>query len=171
MNSLLDETIEAWEGTRNGLIAEVENIPAKKFDFAPAGGVRSVSALVLHIMDVSLMMVGELTREDTNLHRAPWPRLLAMYNKPIAGLTSKRELLSALRSTLRDGMKAFRGAGELHMMQWITRFDGKKGTRLAWFHHGIAHEDYHRGQLALYQRVMGITPALTKLIQGSSRTG
>jgi uncharacterized damage-inducible protein DinB len=168
MNTILEETIEAWKGTRQGLIAEVENIPAKKFDFAPAPGSRSVSDLVSHIMEVSLMMAGELTREDTDFHRAPWPRLLAMYNKPIKGLSSKRELRTALRSTLRDGVTLFRAAGELHMLQWIKRFDGKRGTRLAWFNHGIAHEDYHRGQLALYQRLMGITPALTKMIQSSS---
>ena len=168
MNSLLEETIEAWEGTRDGVIAETENIPPKQFDFRPAEDSRSVSQLVLHIMEVSLMMAGELSREDTNLHRAPWPKLLAMYSKPIVGLKSKRELLSALRSTLRDGVKAFRGAGELHMLQRIKRFDGKLGTRLAWFNHGIAHENYHQGQLATYQRLIGVTPALTKMIEGSA---
>jgi uncharacterized damage-inducible protein DinB len=166
MNSMLEETIEAWEGTRGGVIAEVENIPPKQFDFRPAKESRSVLELVLHIMEVSLMMVGELTREDTNLRRAPWPKLLAMYNKPIEGLQSKRELLSALRSSLRDGVKSFRDAGELHMLQLITRFDGLRGSRLAWFNHGIAHENYHQGQLATYQRLIGVTPALTKLIQG-----
>ena len=32
--------------------------------------------------------------------------------------------------------------------------------------HGIAHEEYHRGQLALYARLLGRVPALTRLIQG-----
>jgi uncharacterized damage-inducible protein DinB len=167
LNSILEETIEAWDGTRDGLISEVENIPPNKFDFRPAGGARSVSELVLHIMEVSLMTVGELTREDTNFHRAPWPRLLAMYSKPIDGLKGKRELLAALRSTHRDGVKAYRAAGEIHMLQWILRFDGQRGTRMAWLNHGIAHESYHTGQLALIQRVMGIIPALTKAIQGA----
>jgi uncharacterized damage-inducible protein DinB len=166
MNSLLEEAIEAWEDTRGGMIAEVENIPSKQFDFRPAKESRSVSELALHVLEVSLMMVGELTREDTNFLRAPWPKLLAMYNKPIAGLKSKSEVVSALKSTLRDGVKAFRGAGELHMLQLITRFDRKRGTRLAWFHHGASHEDYHRGQMAVYQRLMGIKPALTKMIEG-----
>ncbi|HEY8131302.1 MAG TPA: DinB family protein [Thermoanaerobaculia bacterium] len=168
MNSLLEEVIEAWEGTRDGIIAEVENIPPKQFDFKPADASRTVSELVIHIMEVSLMMVGELTREDTNLKRAPWPKLLAMYSKPIDGLKSKRDLVSALRSTVRDGSKAFREAGELHMMQLISRFDGKLGTRLAWFNHGVAHENYHQGQLATYQRLIGVTPALTKMIEGSA---
>jgi uncharacterized damage-inducible protein DinB len=165
MNSLLEETIEAWEGARNGVIAEVENIPANRFDFRPTPDNRSVTELVLHIMEVSLMMVGELTREETDLTRASFPTLIAQHSKPIRGLKTKRELLPALRRTLREGVKAFRDAGELHMLQLLTRFDGERGTRLAWFHHGIAQEEYHRGQLALYQRLLGITPALTKLIQ------
>lgn len=168
MNSLLEEVIEAWEGTRDGIIAEVENIPPKQFDFKPADASRTVFELVVHIMEVSLMMVGELTREDTNLKRVPWPKLLAMYSKPIDGLKSKRDLVAALRSTVRDGSKAFREAGELHMLQRIARFDGKLGTRLAWFNHGVAHENYHQGQLATYQRLIGVTPALTKMIEGSA---
>ena len=70
--------------------------------------------------------------------------------------------------THRDGEKALRRAGELHILQTIRRFDGKMGTRLAWMNHGIAHEEYHRGQLALYARLLGRVPALTQLIQGGS---
>jgi len=166
MNSMLEEVIEAWEGTREGIVAEVENIPPKQFDFRPAPESRTVSGLVLHIMEVSLMMVGELTREDTNMQRTEWPKLLAMYDKPIRGLSDKKDLVSALKSTVKDGVKAFRDAGELHMMQLMSRFDGKRGTKLAWFNHGVAHENYHQGQLATYQRLIGIKPALTKMIEG-----
>ena len=166
MPSLLDEAIEAWEDVRNGLIAEVENIPANRLDFRPAEASRDVRALTLHIMEVSLMMAGELTREDGSFRRASYPKLIAQYRHPIEGLTTKRELIAALRRTLKDGVKQFREAGEVHLLQLIVRFDGNRGTRLAWFHHGIAHEEYHRGQLALYQRLLGLTPALTKLIMG-----
>ena len=64
-----------------------------------------------------------------------------------------------------DGAK-LRKAGDLQMLQLITRFDGKKGTRLTWMHHGIGHEEYHRGQIALCARLVGATPALTKRIYG-----
>ena len=40
------------------------------------------------------------------------------------------------------------------------------GTRLAWMNHGIAHEEYHRGQIALYARLLGRVPALTQKILG-----
>ncbi|MBI4519359.1 MAG: hypothetical protein HY701_00860, partial [Gemmatimonadetes bacterium] len=56
--------------------------------------------------------------------------------------------------------------GELLLLQYIRQFNGVPATRLTWMHHGIGHEEYHRGQLALYARLMGRVPALTQLIQG-----
>jgi uncharacterized damage-inducible protein DinB len=56
--------------------------------------------------------------------------------------------------------------GELFLLQAIRRFDGLPGTRLAWLWHAIDHESYHRGQLAIFIRVMGGVPALTKQIYG-----
>jgi uncharacterized damage-inducible protein DinB len=53
------------------------------------------------------------------------------------------------------------------MLQTIRQFNGAPATRLSWMHHAIAHEEYHRGQLALYARLVGRVPALTKLIQGA----
>lgn len=165
-NTILEETLEAWQDVRQGLTAEVRNIPASRFDFRPAPQSRSVGDLVRHILEVAMMMTGELTRADTNFHRAPWPKLLGLYAKPAWRATTKPALLRLLAAQLRDGERRFRRAGELSLLQLITRFDGKQGTRLAWWHHGIAHEEYHRGQLAVYARLMGIEPALTRLIRG-----
>lgn len=164
--SLLEESLEAWADAREGVIQEVENIPADKFDFRPTPEVRSVEELVEHILEVAYLMTGELTREDTNLRRAPWPELLEMYAGPARRTSGKEEWLELLRTQLEEGVEKFREAGELAMLQLIERFDGKKGTKLAWFHHGIAQEMYHRGQLTLYQRLMGIEPALTRQIRG-----
>jgi len=164
--SLLDETIEGWWDVRNGVIAEVSNIPAGKFDFRPVPEVRNVREMVQHILEIAMMMTGELTRPDTNLRRWPWPRLLRHYASAAYRAKTKPELLKLLKSQMQDAERRFRAAGELALLQFHTRFDGKQGTKYAWWHHGIAQEEYHRGQLATYQRLMGIVPALTKLIQG-----
>ena len=166
MTTLLDEALEAWEGTRNGLIAELENIPANRFGFVPADGVRSVGELALHIAEVGLMMVGELTHDDGDFRRAPYDKLIAQYRGPLGGVAGKRAIIAVLERTLKDGIGAFRDAGELHLLGPIRRFDGQVGTRFAWMQHGIAHEEYHRGQIALCARLLGIKPALTKLIEG-----
>lgn len=164
---LLEEALDGWTDAREGVIEEVENIPADRFDFRPTQEVRSVAELVRHILEVSLMMVGELTREDTDFRRLPWPRLLATYAGDVQQLEAKEELVAALRETLAQGRARFRTVGELHMLQLIERFDGELGTRLAWLHHGIAQEMYHRGQLTTYTRLMGLEPALTRKIRGA----
>lgn len=164
--TLLEETLEAWEGVRMGVIAELNNIPAGNYDYRPVKEVRSVLELGIHILEVAMMMTGELTRPDTNLHRAPWQKLLDMYASDAYRVKTKQELLRLMRSQLKDGMAKFRKAGELHMLQLMKRFDGKMGTKFAWLNHAIDQEEYHRGQLTTYARLLGHTPALTKLIRG-----
>lgn len=165
--NLLEETLEAWEDARHGVIDEARNIPAKHWDFRPTPEVRSVREMVVHILEVAMMMTGELTRKDTNLRRAPFPQLLKKYASAAYRAKSRADLLKLLRTQLKDGEKKFRAAGELHALQLIERFDGSPGTRLAWLNHGIAQEMYHRGQLATYARLLGIEPALTKRIRGA----
>ncbi len=164
--SILDETLEGWVNVRQGLIEEFKNIPADRYDFRPTPEVRSVTELAQHILEVAMMMTGELTREDTNFRRAPWPELLAMYARPAYEAKTKDELLQLFSSTLEEALEKFRSVGELHMLQLIKRFDGKLGTRMAWLHHGIEQEMYHRGQITLYERLLGIEPALTRRIRG-----
>lgn len=112
------------------------------------------------------MMVGELARPDGSFRRKSMPELLEEYAGHLHRLSGKGDLLDALQATLEGGTSRLRRAGEVHMLGTIERFDGKLGTRLAWLHHGVAQEMYHRGQLCTYQRLMGRVPALTKRIRG-----
>jgi len=164
--NLLEEALDAWEDARLGALEEARNIPAEHWDFRPTPDVRSVRELVVHILEVAMFMTAELTRPDTDFRRAPFADLLAQYAKPAYAASTRDELLDLMQSQLIDGVAAFRAAGELHMLQFIKRFDGELGTRLAWLHHGIAQEMYHRGQLTTYARLLGIEPALTKRIRG-----
>ncbi len=165
--TLLEETLEAWEDARTGLIDEVANVPDRDFEFRPAEEVRSVRELVVHILEVAMMMTGELTRGDTDFHRAEWPVLLAQYTGDLYRLKTKRELVDRLETQFSEARSRFLDVGELHMLQLIVRFDGEMGSRLAWLQHGIAQEMYHRGQIALYERLLGIEPALTRRIRGT----
>jgi uncharacterized damage-inducible protein DinB len=164
--SHLEEALEAWSDARSLVVAEAKNIPAERYDFRPTPEVRSVGELLAHILEVSEMMVGELCREDGDFTRASFEELLAEHASSVRGLRGKDELLEALDRTLELGIDRLRGNGEDHILAGILRFDGQQGSRLAWLHHGISQEMYHGGQLALYTRLMGGVPALTKRIRG-----
>lgn len=165
-NTLLDEALEAWKYTRDGVLDELRNLPEKDLSFRPAPEGRSALELVQHILESGLMMAGELARPDGDFRRKSYEGFLHEYGRGVSGWRSRTALAAALRKTQADGEKKIRQAGELHMLQHIRRFDGEMGTRLAWMQHGISHEEYHRGQLALYARLLGRVPALTKRIRG-----
>ncbi|HVC19153.1 MAG TPA: DinB family protein [Vicinamibacterales bacterium] len=165
--TLLEEMLEAWAYTRAGVIAEARNLPASGWDVRPASGARTPGQIVWHIIESGLLMAGELSRPDGDFTRKPYPRLIREYTRTIRRRASRSDLLRLLDTTHEQGARQIRRAGELHMLQLITRFDGQPGTRLAWMHHGVSHEEYHRGQLALEARLSGRVPALTKRILGA----
>ena len=47
--NLLDEALQAWTYARDGVIAELENIPAKEFTFKATPRSRTVTELAQHI--------------------------------------------------------------------------------------------------------------------------
>ena len=167
MNSLLEEAIEAWDGARRGVIAEASGIPARDWDFRPAPGARSVDELVAHVVATAMMWTNELTRPTADFTRKSFPAFIRHYAKGVEKPRPRAEWLRLLRSSHREGARQLRAAGEVQMLQYVRRFDGERGTRLTWLHHGIAHEEYHRAQLALYARLLGRTPALTRAIESA----
>src|SRR4029450_8181212 len=157
---------ETWRDTRQGVSADVRNVSEKDLAFRPHPESRSFVELVHHVIESGLMMSGELYGPDGGVQRKSSEGFLKKYGPEVSSKRSKRDLLESLKRTHRDGEKQIRQAGELHMLQLIRRFDGKRGTRLAWMNHGISHEEYHRGQLALYARLLGRVAGLTRLILG-----
>ena len=165
-STALDEALEAWEYTRSGVISEVRNLPDVSLTIRPTASSRTPAEIAVHIVESGLMMAGELSRPDGNFRRKSFPQFMKEYARGVKATTNKKQLVQLLTKTQADGAKKLAKAGELHMLQLITRFDGVQGTRLAWMNHGVSHEEYHRGQLALYARLVGRVPALTQLIYG-----
>ncbi len=166
--SLLDEALEAWEYTRAGVIDEIGNLSEADLAFRPHAKSRTAAEIAIHIVESGLLMAGELSRPDGNFGRKPYVQLMKEHAGGVAPAAKKAKIVALLKRTHADGDRKIRAAGELSMLQLITRFDGERGTRLAWMNHGIAHEDYHRGQIALYARLVGRVPALTQLIYGKA---
>jgi uncharacterized damage-inducible protein DinB len=166
--NLLAETLDAWTYAREGVIAELENIPADRFDFRPTPQSRTVNELARHILQAGLVAVGELTRADGDFQRQSYPEFLEEYAGAHDQASGKAPLIGLLRQALDDGKRTFERSGEPAMLRPITQFNGEPATRLTWFNHAIAHEEYHRGQVALYARLMGLVPALTQLIEGDA---
>lgn len=164
--TLLDETLDAWRYTRQGFIAEAENIPVGDWGFRATPENRDVSELVRHILEAAGMAIGELTSPDGDFTRQTFPEHLEEHAGQIPETADPGDWLDLLRQQLDTGATRLREAGPELLSQPITQFNGEPATRLTWLHHHISHEEYHRGQLALYARLTGHIPALTQRIQG-----
>ncbi len=165
-STLLEEALVAWGYAREGVIREIENVPEGDIERTPAGAARTVGDLARHVLAYGRLMAGELSRPDADFQRLPHDRLMAEHAGDAASIRGKAELVEALRADHAEGERRLRAAGELLMLQYVRQFNGQPATRLSWMHHGIAHEEYHRGQIALTARLLGHVPALTKLIHG-----
>jgi uncharacterized damage-inducible protein DinB len=163
---MLEETLEAWGYTRSGVIDELENIPADQYQFQPTPASRTVAQLAQHIIESALMAAGELNRPDGSFRRKPYPEFIEEYAGTRAHTRHKEALIGLLRTTHEEALAAFRKTGQAGLLREIVQFNGEPATRLTWLNHAIAHEEYHRGQLALYARLMGRVPALTQAITG-----
>lgn len=165
-SSLLDEMLEAWRYARAGFIAEAENIPDRNWAFRPTPENRDVAELARHIVESSLMAVGEVSRPDGDFGRQSFEDHLREHAGTLPERVERTEWLARLHETLESGTARLRALGDGGILRPIRQFNGEPATRLTWFHHHIAHEDYHRGQLALYGRLTGQVPAVTRRIHG-----
>jgi len=125
-----------------------------------------VAELIIHIVESGRMASGELTRPEGDFRRQSYAEHIRQHAGELSVEQPKDSLIALLRESGDDDRDRIRSAGEVAMLQSIRRFDGVRGTRLAWLNHAIEHESYHRGQLALYARLAGLVPALTRRIQG-----
>jgi len=161
-NTLIDEVIDEWYTVRKGFIAEVKNIPPSRFTFRPTLESRSALEIVQHVLENGIMTTEELLKEETNYHRTSHDKLVSMYSNTVSPADTKEKLIDLLVQQFRDSEHRFKKSGELFMLQAVTMYDGTRKTRLSILNNTISHEMYHRGQLALAARLLGIEPAMTR---------
>jgi uncharacterized damage-inducible protein DinB len=77
-------------------------------------------------------------------------------------------VLELLRSSLEETKAMVVSFGDANFEQGMTRFDGKPCAKIEMLNFAVAHEMYHRGQLTVYERLLGIEPALTRFFRKMS---
>jgi uncharacterized damage-inducible protein DinB len=157
----VDPIIGGWREVRAGLIDEVSQIPADKFTFRAAEGMRSVAELLQHLVESQKFLVGEACRPDTNLMRKSFAENIKDYAPDVRNVNDKEAIIQMLQTAMDDCEQLLR-ANVDEMKNSMKRFDGKEMSKLGFMSFAMAHEMYHRGQLTVYVRLLGIEPMLTQ---------
>ncbi len=154
----LEEFLSQWQKTREGLINEAERVPENKLDFRATAETRSALELLYHMIESERMLVSEICRDDTDLRRL----LARAPDTEVRVVTTKAAMIALLRSSLASSSEKIIQFGQEKLDQTLIGFDGQEITKMAMLQFTLAHEMYHRGQLTVYQRLLGIEPALTE---------
>ncbi|MEM7049396.1 MAG: DinB family protein [Acidobacteriota bacterium] len=134
-----------FERASDKLVQLAEAMPADKYDWRPAEGIRSVSENFMHVAEVNFIL-------GASLGAAP-----AKDASDLESITDKDKVVTELKRSIAYAQEAFEEAVGGDMDRELPFFGGK---RSAWsimlVINGHAHE--HLGQAIAYARSNGVKP-------------
>jgi uncharacterized damage-inducible protein DinB len=156
----------AYRTVRGNTIKIAEEIPESKLDFAPAPGVRTVRQMLTHIaLADSFSSVHKEKR--TNFEGVNFPAFVAQMHAEEAKPRTKAELIEMLRERGDQTAAWLESLSDDFLAEPFTQPTGPPATksRFEMIMGMKEHEMHHRGQLMLIERILGITPHLTRARQ------
>jgi uncharacterized damage-inducible protein DinB len=156
----LDILIGSWKDVRLGFIAEVEKIPSDHFSFRATADTRSIAELIQHVVEAQKFLVGETCRANSDLRRQSFADHIKEYAPEVGSVIEQEGLLGLLRSSMDQAEANLRAYAD-GMQEPILRLDGRPASKIDFMNFVVSHEMYHRGQLTVYERLLGIEPELT----------
>ena len=156
----------SFRTVRNNTLKIAEEIPEDKFSFRAAEGTRTVGELLTHIaLGTTFNEQINLTEKRTTMEGFDFMKfmgpLMAEQSKP----RTKAEIIALLQERGENFAKTVEGLSDDFLGQSITMPPGGAPPSRSRFDMLISskeHEMHHRGQLMLIQRMIGITPHLTR---------
>jgi uncharacterized damage-inducible protein DinB len=171
------ELARSFRTVRSNTLKIAEEIPEDKYEFRPAPESRSVKEILVHIVATSQRNhQGHAVRQITTyvgVDFAVMMRELADQSQQLAKLP-KAELLGLLRA---DGEKwgSFLDQVTEDQLSVIIPFSEpavpRTKSRFEMLLSVKEHEMHHRGQLMVYERLLGIVPHLTRERQARTAGG
>lgn len=137
-----------WGHVSRQLVALAEAIPADKYSWRPAPGVRSISEVFMHIALANFYLL--------SVTGPPMPSDLKSESMEKT-ITSKREVIDWLKRSL-DAVKNAHATIQPSDLQRRVKISGRDATVDGMYLRIIVHANEHMGQLIAYARMNGIVP-------------
>lgn len=137
-----------WGHVSRQLVALAEAIPAEKFAWRPAAGVRSTSEVVMHAAMANfylLSVTGPKMPPDLNSQDLE------------KTVTAKADVIAWLQRSL-DAVKTAHAAVKSADLARKVKVNGRDATVDGMYLRIIVHANEHMGQLIAYARMNGIVP-------------
>ena len=159
---------QSFRTVRKNTIQTAEEIPEDKYGYRPAEGTRTVAETLRHIAVTTAWPIRAHGQRLTELKFEMFQEVMASAAAAEAKLQTKADILKALHDNGEEFAAFVEGLSDDVLAETVsfppqanmppkTRFEMLLSTK--------EHEMHHRGQLMLVQRMLGITPHLTRQMQ------
>jgi uncharacterized damage-inducible protein DinB len=160
------ELARSFRTVRDNTIKIAEEIPEEKYGFRPAEGCRSIAETLVHI--------AVMPRVPEQIHAVDHRSTLVGFDffgfrdklqAEVKAPRTKAQILELLRTEGEKYAKVLEGASETFLGEQVEYPEGMEPRVKSRFEMLIApkeHEMHHRGQLMVVERMLGITPHLTR---------
>jgi uncharacterized damage-inducible protein DinB len=160
------ELARSFRTVRNNTIKIAEDIPEEKYDFRPAKGCRSIGETLVHIAVMPRVQEQiHVVEHRSSLVGFDFFGLRDKLQAEVKVMRTKAQVLELLRTEGEKYAKVLEGASEAFLGEQVEYPEGMEPRLKSRFEMLIApkeHEMHHRGQLMVVQRMLGITPHLTR---------
>lgn len=163
------ELARSFRTVRKNTIQIAEEIPEDKYGFRPAEGCRSVAETLVHIavMPRVPQQIHFVERRSTLVGFDFFP-LIDKLQAETQVARSKAQTLELLRTEGEKFAKSLEGVSEAFLaepVQHPENMEPRVKSRFEMLLGAKEHEMHHRGQLMVVERMLGITPHLTRRIE------
>jgi len=144
-----------WGHVTRQVIALAETIPADKYAWRPASGVRSVSEVFMHIAVANMGLLSYTNPKSPDTERVLHGiKISADTEKTV---TAKSDVIDWLKRSF-EAVRTARLAVKPADFKRKVKIENRDGTVDGMYLRIIVHANEHMGQLVAYARMNGITP-------------
>jgi uncharacterized damage-inducible protein DinB len=163
------ELARSFRTVRNNTIKIAEEIPEENYGFRVAEGCRSVAETLVHIAIMTRVpeQIHAVERRST-LVGFDFFAIIGLLQAETTEPRTKAQILELLRSEGEKYAAFLDQASEAFLAEQVEYPEGmepRMKSRFEMLAGPKEHEMHHRGQLMVVQRMLGITPHLTRQLQ------
>jgi uncharacterized damage-inducible protein DinB len=163
------ELAGAFRTVRGNTIQIAEDIPEDKYGFRPAEGCRSVAETLAHIAVMTRVPEQiHFVEHRSTLVGFDFFSLMGKLQAETQTRRTKAQIIDLLRTEGEKYTKLLEGVSEAFLGERVEYPEGMEPrikSRFEMLMAGKEHEMHHRGQLMVVERMLGITPHLTRRME------
>lgn len=149
-----DDLVADFERVGDKLLQLAEAVPADKYSWSPADGVRNVGEVYMHVVGTNMLIppgLGAAPPEGLTLPENP----LALAQEWEKSVTAKEDVIARLRESIDYAKQAI---PQVQDLDGEANLFGFPATRRTYLMIVVSHAHEHLGQSIAYARSIGVVP-------------